>query len=43
MGPEMIFGKKERYRAAANAKGYSLNEFMETAMDRLADEILGKE
>ena len=36
-------GKKDRYKAAAAAAGYSLNEFMELAMDRLADEILGKE
>jgi uncharacterized protein (DUF1778 family) len=34
-------GKKDRYRAAAEAAGYSLNEFMEKAMDRLAAEILG--
>lgn len=37
-------GKKQRYKDAAAAGGYrSLNEFIETAMDRLADEILGKE
>jgi hypothetical protein len=43
LSPFVRKGKKDRYRAAANARGYSLNEFMETAMDRLADEILGKE
>lgn len=36
-------GKKARYQRAAEAAGCSLNEFIETAMDRLADEILGKE
>lgn len=35
-------GKKDRYRAAAAAAGYSLNEFMEKAMDKLATEILGE-
>ena len=35
-------GKKEQYQAAAKAGGYeSLNEFMEKAMDKLAEEILG--
>lgn len=34
-------GKKERYQAAAEKAGYSLNEFMEKAMDRLTEEILG--
>ena len=43
LSPFVRKGKKDRYRAAANARGCSLNEFMETAMDRLADEILGKE
>lgn len=35
-------GKKDRYRAAAEAAGYSLNEFMEKAMDTLAEQILGE-
>ena len=35
-------GKKDRYKAAAAAAGYSLNEFMEKAMDALAAEILGQ-
>lgn len=29
-------GKKERYQKAAEAAGFSLNEFMEKAMDSLA-------
>ena len=40
---------KNKYNAAnydrlspAKAKGYSLNEFMERAMDKLAEEILGE-
>lgn len=41
--PYVKMGKKERYQRAAEAAGYSLNEFVEMAMDRLADEILGKE
>lgn len=41
--PYVKRGKKERYQRAAEAAGCSLNEFIETAMDRLADEILGKE
>ena len=41
--PYVKRGKKERYQRAAEAVGCSLNEFIETAMDRLADEILGKE
>ena len=39
------FGKKgkiERYQKAAEAAGFSLNEFMEKAMDSLAAEILGE-
>lgn len=36
-------GGKDRYKAAAAAAGYSLNEFAAKAMDRLAEEILGKE
>ena len=32
-------GKKERYQKAAEAAGFSLNEFMEKAMDSLAAEI----
>ena len=43
LSPYVKRGKKDRYTAAAAAAGYSLNEFMELAMDRLADEILGKE
>lgn len=43
LSPYVKRGKKGRYKAAAAAVGYSLNEFMELAMDRLADEILGKE
>lgn len=43
LSPYVKRGKKDRYKAAAAAAGYSLNEFIETAMDRLADEILGKE
>ena len=34
--------KKERYQKAAEAAGFSLNEFMEKAMDSLAAEILGE-
>ena len=43
LSPYVKRGKKDRYKAAAAAAGYSLNEFMGLAMDRLADEILGKE
>ena len=44
LSPFVRKGKKQRYKDAAKAGGYgSLNEFIETAMDRLADEILGKE
>lgn len=43
LSPYVKRGKKDRYKAAAAAARYSLNEFMELAMDRLADEILGKE
>ena len=35
-------GKKEKYQEAAKKAGYSLNEFMEKAMDALAAEILGE-
>lgn len=42
LSPFVKKGKKDRYRAAAEAAGYSLNEFMEKAMDRLATEILGE-
>ena len=35
-------GRKEIYKQAAAAAGYSLNEFMIKAMDNLAAEILGK-
>lgn len=41
LSPYVKRGKKDRYKAAAAAKGYSLNEFMEKAMDKLAEEILG--
>ena len=44
LSPFVKKGKKQRDKDAAAAGGYSsLNEFIETAMDRLADEILGKE
>ena len=43
LSPYVKRGKKDRYKAAATAAGYSLNEFMEMAMDRMADEILGTE
>ena len=43
LSPYVKRGKKDRYKAAATAAGYSLNEFMVMAMDRMADEILGKE
>ncbi|MCF2595446.1 antitoxin [Pseudoflavonifractor phocaeensis] len=42
LSPFVKKGKKERYRAAATAAGYSLNEFMEKAMDALANQILGE-
>lgn len=41
LSPYVKRGKKDRYKAAAAAAGCSLNEFMEKAMDKLADEILG--
>lgn len=41
LSPYVKRGKKDRYKAAAEAAGCSLNEFMEKAMDKLADEILG--
>ena len=41
LSPFVKKGKKQRYRDAAEAAGYSLNEFMEKAMDKLAEEILG--
>lgn len=41
LSPFVRKGKKERYKEAATAAGYSLNEFMEKAMDKLAAEILG--
>ena len=40
--PYVKRGKKEKYQRAAEAAGGSLNEFMEKAMDKLADEILGE-
>ena len=42
LSPFVRKGKKDRYRAAAEADGYSLNEFMEKAMDTLAEQILGE-
>lgn len=42
LSPFVRKGKKGRYRAAAEAAGYSLNEFMEKAMDTLAEQILGE-
>lgn len=42
LSPFVKKGKKERYRAAATAAGYSLNEFMGKAMDALANQILGE-
>lgn len=42
LSPFVRKGKKDRYKAAAEAAGYSLNEFMEKAMDALAEQILGK-
>lgn len=39
--PYVKRGKKERYQKAAEAAGFSLNEFVEKAMDLLAEEILG--
>lgn len=35
--------KKDLYKQAAAKAGYSLNEFMEKAMDKLAAEVLGEE
>ena len=40
LSPFVRKGKKDRYRQAAAKAGYSHNEFMEKAMDRLAAEIL---
>lgn len=42
LSPCVKKGKKEKYREAATAAGMSLNEFMETAMDELADKIMGR-
>ena len=42
LSPFVKKGKKDKYREAAQAAGYSLNEFMEKAMDKLAAEILGE-
>ena len=42
LSPFVRKGKKDRYRAAAEAAGYSLNEFMEKDMDTLAEQILGE-
>lgn len=41
--PSVKKGKKDRYLKAAAVTGRSLNEFMESAMDALATEILGAE
>lgn len=35
-------GGKDRYKKAAEAAGFSLNEFAAKAMDQLAAEILGE-
>ena len=35
-------GRKEYYKSAAAAAGYSMNEFIIKAMDRLAAEVLGE-
>ena len=40
--PYVKRGKKERYQRAAEAAGYSLNEFVEMAMDRLGTKSWGK-
>ncbi len=40
--PHIKKGKKENYQAAAKKAGYSLNEFMERAMDELAEKLLGE-
>lgn len=42
LSPYVKKGKKERYQKAAETAGFSLNEFMEKAMDSLAAEILGE-
>ena len=42
LSPYVKRGKKDRYKEAAKAAGYSLNEFMEKAMDKLAAESLGE-
>ena len=42
LSPFVRKGKKDRYKKAATLAGYSLNQFMEKAMDKLADEILGE-
>ena len=42
LSPFVFYVKKDRYRAAAEAAGYSLNEFMEKVMDTLAEQILGE-
>ena len=42
LSPFVKKGKKDRYRAAAEAAGDRLNEFMEKAMDTLAEQILGE-
>lgn len=43
LSPYVKKGKKDRYKQAAASAGQSLNEFMETAMDKLADDILGQQ
>ena len=42
LSPFVKKGKKESFWAAPEAAGYSLNEFMEKAMDTLAEQILGE-
>lgn len=39
--PYVKAGKKERYQAAAEKAGCSLNELIEKAMDEMSDSILG--
>lgn len=42
LSPYVKKGKKEVYQAAAKKAGYSLNEFMERAMDEMAEKLLGE-
>ena len=41
--PYVKRGKKARYQRAADIAGCSLNEFVERALDLLADKTLGNE